>query len=149
MADLIVSTRVVNADQLAAALAADSVKVAAFTLATTQRYGQLLLSAVKGRQSGRPGPRAQTGDFRRATTLQLIRTPLAVSAIVGNNSPQAARLEYGFNSGVGPQHGVDVLGRHFESPPLPSFGPGFDQIAPAYQAAMRRGIGVIIAGGTP
>lgn len=149
MTDLIVSTRVINADILAAALAADSVKVAAFTLATTTKYGQLLNAAVKGRQSGRPGPRAQTGDFRRATTLQIIRTPVSVSAIVGNNSPQAARFEYGFNSGVAPQHGVDVLGRHFETPPFPSFGPGFDQIAPAFQATMHRGVAVIIAGGTP
>lgn len=149
MADIIVSTRVVNADELAAALAASTVQVAAFTNTTTRRYGQLLLSNVRGRQSGRPGPRAQTGDFRRATTLTIRAAGTAVSATVGNNSPQAARLEFGFNGGVAPQHGVDVLGRSFSQPPYPSFGPGFDQIAPAYTREMRRGVAVIIAGGTP
>jgi hypothetical protein len=149
VADIIVSTRVVNADALAAALATNAVQVAAYTDRTTRRYGQLLLTAVRGRASGRPGPRAQTGDYRRSINLQVIPSGASISARVGTNSPQGARLEFGFNSGTAPQHGVDVLGRHFESPPYPHFGPAFDQVSAQYQAAMRRGIAAIIAGGTP
>lgn len=145
--DIVVQAHVLNADRLAAALTANSIEVAAFTNRTTLQYGQRLLTAIRGRQSGRPGPRAQTGDFRRATTLTIRHTPTSVSASVGNSSPQAARLEYGFQQGVSPQNGVDVLGRRFNQPPYPSFGPAFDVISAQYRAAMAHGIAIIAAGG--
>lgn len=137
----------VNADRLAAGMRADALAVAQFTNTTTRAYGQQLLTAVRGRASGRPGPRAQTGDYRRSITLSITSTAGSVSAQVGTNSPQGRRLEYGFAPGISPQGGVDVLGRNFHQPPLAHFGPAFDQISRAYSTAMSRGIAAIVARG--
>lgn len=145
MADF-VRTEVVNADVLAAQLGQASVAVAAFTNTTTRRYGQLMLTAVKGRASGRPGPRMITGDYNRSITLIITATAGSISASIGTNSPQGPRLEYGFASGISPQGGVDILGRHFEQPPFPHFGPAFDQVSSAYRAEMSRGVAAIVAG---
>lgn len=146
--DITIGVRVVNGDELARALAADSVAVAAFTSSAVSKYGRLLQTAVKAAASGRPGPRAQTGDYRRSITLAIQAAAGSASAVVGTNSPQAARLEFGFAPGIGPQNGVDVLGRHFHQPPYPHFGPAFDRIAPLYEAYMERGIDAIVAGGS-
>jgi hypothetical protein len=98
----------------------------------TARHGQLLRTRVRARASGRPGPRRRTGDYRRSITAQAGRLPNGTHfAIVGTNAPQGRRLEYGFI-------GVDALGRHYSSPPLPHFGPSLDDTAPEYEAAMTR-----------
>jgi hypothetical protein len=72
---------------------------------------------MKGKASGRPGPRVITGDFRRSIVGQVIGVSGGVWSIqIGSNAPQAARLEYGFS-------GPDILGRVFDQPPFPYAGP--------------------------
>lgn len=96
----------------------------------TTRFGQLLRTRVRARASGRPGPRRQTGDYRRSISVTTDRSSNGThSAVVGTNAPQARRLEHGFI-------GADSLGRHYSSPPLPHFGPALDETEPEYVAAM-------------
>jgi hypothetical protein len=43
--------------------------------AVTQHYGQLLLTRIQANASGRPGPRAVTGNYRRSWVLDVSSTP--------------------------------------------------------------------------
>jgi hypothetical protein len=102
----------------------------------TAKYGALLLTKVRANASGRPGPRAITGDYRRSWTLRLQSgaagervEPGTVSAVVGTNRPQARRLEFGFV-------GVDALGRHYDQPPYPHAAPALDAVGPEFGAAV-------------
>lgn len=72
---------------------------------------------MKGKASGRPGPRVIWGDFRRSIVGRLVSVAGGVWTIqIGSNAPQARRLEYGF---VGP----DRLGRVYNQPPYPYAAP--------------------------
>lgn len=102
--------------------------------AATQRivthHGQILTTRVKAKASGRPGPNAPTGDYRRDISMQVRREgPLRWTAEVGTNKPQGRRLEFGF-------HGTDSLGRFYNQPPYPHFGPAFDEVVPGFEAAI-------------
>lgn len=80
------------------------------------RTGALMQTKVRGNASGRPGPNVQTGDYRRGiTVLNGTDRGIPVSRVF-SNSPQAARLEYGFI-------GTDSLGRKYNQPPLPHWAP--------------------------
>ena len=96
----------------------------------TARFGVLLQTRVRARASGRPGPRRRTGDYRRGITTQTRRVIAGVwETTVGTNSPQGRRLELGFI-------GADSLGRHYNQPPFPHFGPAVDQTEPEYAEAL-------------
>lgn len=90
---------------------------------------------VKGKQGGRPGPRAITGDFRRRTRGQAQVNGGLVQGQIGNDAPQALRLEFGF-------FGTDRLGRTYSQPPYPSFGPAEPEVqaiaVPTITAAIQR-----------
>lgn len=112
-----------NAGFVAAEFAADSVVVREGTRATLIHHGQLLQTRVMAKASGRPGPNIVTGDYRRSIGLEEIFAPGITAVSVGTNAPQGARLEFGF-------HGTDSLGRHYDQPPYPHFGPAVDEIVP-------------------
>lgn len=78
-------------------------------------------SIVRGKASGRPGPRVITGAYRRSINGQVQRTPGGARGVIGTNAPQAARLEYGFS-------GADRLGRVYRQPPYPHFQPALPEI---------------------
>lgn len=82
---------------------------------------QLGATTVKSYQGGRPGPRAITGDFRRATIGETQVSGNQAAGQIGNNSAQALRLEYGFR-------GRDRLGRNYNQPPYPSFTPAAPKV---------------------
>lgn len=83
--------------------------------------GGLLLEAnIKARTSGRPGPRAVTGDYRRSWNTRNVGSILKPRVSVGTNKPQANRLEFGFT-------GVDALGRRYDQPPYAHAGPAAAQ----------------------
>jgi hypothetical protein len=88
-----------------------------------------LETLVKAHASGRPGPNAPTGDYRRSINSQVVDTSLYVVGYVGTNAVQGRRLEQGFT-------GTDSLGRYYDQPPYPHFGPGADQLSPIFQADM-------------
>lgn len=85
--------------------------------------GQLLRTRVMAHASGRPGPNVVTGDYRRSIAVQSGGSIMSPWVAVGTNSPQGRRLEMGYT-------GVDELGRHYNQPPYPHFGPALDETEP-------------------
>lgn len=124
---------VIGADVVAGEILARAVKAKSKADALVAMYGAKYLTAVKAAASGRPGPRAVTGDYRRSINMELVRTPLGSGAVIGTSAPQGRRLEYGFV-------GTDSLGRHYNQPPFPHFAPPLPKIvqelAMALEAAM-------------
>ena len=118
-----------NGAAIAAALDARAVAVLPGVTAVVRHYAMLLETAIKANASGRPGPDAPTGDYRRSWTHEVQASADAVSAVVGTNKPQGRRLEYGF---VGP----DSLGRLFHQPPYPHVGPAVARVEPLFVAAL-------------
>ncbi|MFC8449488.1 HK97 gp10 family phage protein [Kitasatospora sp. NPDC057223] len=118
-----------NAAVLAARLEAQAEALLPAATAVVTHHAMLLETAIKAAASGRPGPNAPTGDYRRSWTTEVRVTGSGVEATVGTNKPQAARLEYGFT-------GADSLGRIYHQPPLPHVGPSVDRLAPGFTAAL-------------
>ncbi|WP_314250915.1 HK97 gp10 family phage protein [Streptomyces sp. DSM 40907] len=118
-----------NAAQIAALLDARAVRTLPETLSVVQHHAMLLEARIKARASGRPGPNAPTGDYRRSWTHEVSTDGVTVTATVGTNKPQARRLEYGFV-------GADSLGRIYNQAPLPHVGPAIEEIRPIFLAAL-------------
>ncbi|MFG2022309.1 HK97 gp10 family phage protein [Streptomyces sp. NPDC048825] len=123
-----------NAVQIAAQLDARAVRTLPEVTATVQHYAMLLETRIKAKASGRPGPNAPTGDYRRSWTHEVSADGVAVTAVVGTNKPQARRLEFGFI-------GADSLGRVFNQPPYPHVGPAVEEIRPLFIGALGDTIG--------
>jgi len=110
----------------------DFPSVASMALEEFRRMEMLrLLQAVKQHASGRPGPNVVTGHYVGAFYIKETGT---MSSVVTNDSPQTARLEYGFT-------GVDSLGRNYHQPPFPHFRPALAEIRPEYI----KGIPIVVA----
>lgn len=103
-------------------------------------HAMLLETKIKANASGRPGPNAPTGDYRRSWTTELRGGAGGPEAIVGTSKPQGRRLEFGFV-------GVDSLGRHYNQPPYPHVGPAMGQIEPQFHRALDRLVTRLLAGG--
>lgn len=124
-----------NARSVAREFAAigDASRVALATAVATQ--GSVLQRKVKANASGRPGPRVQTGDYRRSIGLQVRREGASIVAEVSSNAVMAARLEYGF-WGM-----TDSLGRLFHQPAYPHFGPAADEMERVFPVAIEAALG--------
>jgi hypothetical protein len=72
-----------NAVQIAAQLDARAVRTLPEVTATVQHYAMLLETRIKAKASGRPGPNAPTGDYRRSWTHEVSADGVAVTAVVG------------------------------------------------------------------
>jgi hypothetical protein len=122
-----------NAALVAADLQALGVRAGAKAFGVTRHYGMVLLSNVRRRASlprtGPPGPRLQTGDYVGSMSVQTTLGPGGPVATAGTNAPQARRLEFGFR-------GEDSLGRNYNQPPYPHWGPALDETTPAFIAAI-------------
>lgn len=92
-------------------------------------YGAIYQAAVRAGASGRPGPRAITGDYRRSIGLDVRRAPSGTVAMVSSNAPQARRLEFGFV-------GTDSLGRRYNQAPLPHWEPPLERVANLMHGAL-------------
>ncbi|SED62586.1 Bacteriophage HK97-gp10, putative tail-component [Streptomyces sp. 2112.2] len=123
-----------NAPQIAARLNARAAAALPAVASVVQHYAMLLETAIKANASGRPGPNAPTGDYRRSWTHEFSTSGLNVEAIVGTNKPQSRRLEYGYV-------GADSIGRIYNQPPFPHVGPAVEQIRPAFLAAVGAAVG--------
>lgn len=111
---------VVGADLVAGQLATMAAVWPTKEASIVTHFGQLYQTRVRAAASGRPGPRAITGNYRRSISLEVGRSASGTVAIVGTNAPQARRLEFGFV-------GSDSLGRHYNQPPYPHFEPPLAQ----------------------
>lgn len=94
-------------------------------------YGQLLKTRIQAKASGRPGPNAPTGDYRRSWTVSSGKRGATHEAVVGTAKPQGRRLEYGFV-------GIDSLGRHYNQPPYKHVDPAKRELEPKFKTAMWR-----------
>lgn len=94
-----------------------------------RHHGHLLRTRVMRRASRRPGPNVVTGDYRRTIGVRFTNNRGEHVAEVGTNAPQGRRLEFGF-------HGVDAIGRHYNQPPYPHFGPAMDETRPGFLAGI-------------
>ena len=120
-----------NAAEVGRDLAAFAVGVQVAAGTVVARYGLLLETRIKARASGRPGPRALTGNYRRSWHSTVRRSGTQVQAIVGTSAPQARRLEYGYV-------GADRLGRIYNQPPYPHVGPALRETEPEFLEALGR-----------
>jgi hypothetical protein len=91
--------------------------------ALVRHWGMLLNTRIKAKASGRPGPNAPTGDYRRSWTHRFYQQAGTAYSVNGTNEPQGRRLEFGFT-------GTDSLGRVYDQPPYPHVGPAFNEIEP-------------------
>lgn len=98
------------------------------------QWGYLLETKIKGKASGRPGPNAPTGDYRRSWTTEFGTFHGDRAVIVGTNKPQGRRLENGFV-------GTDSLGRHYNQPPYPHVRPAMLEIEGPFAASLARAAG--------
>lgn len=102
------------------------------------RTGALYRTRVRGAASGRPGPRARTGDYRRSISqTNTVDRGVAV-ALIHTNRPQAARLEYGFV-------GRDVLGRNYNQPPYPHWAPAAVGLADTLESEIRASVEIALS----
>lgn len=127
---------VIGADLLAAQLAALAMHSRTEERRLVAHYGALYQTRVRARASGRPGPRAVTGDYRRSITLEL-RSGGAfqgTTAEVYSNRPQARRLEYGF------MNMTDSLGRTYRQPPFPHWEPDLQRTVDEMMNALAQAV---------
>ncbi|MGI8426216.1 MAG: hypothetical protein ACR2M4_06390 [Actinomycetota bacterium] len=99
--------------------------------ALTVHHGQLLLTQIQANASGRPGPNAPTGDYRRSWRLEVTRERGTTTAIASTNRVQGWRLERGFV-------GTDSLGRTYHQPPYAHVGPAIDKVGAQFVQAAER-----------
>ena len=98
---------------------------------TVVLWGAALQRQVQLNASGRPGPNAPTGDYRRSINRHTTRTVGGSRCEVGTNKPQARRLELGFV-------GTDSLGRSFDQPAYPHFAPALTFVSAGFIHAIER-----------
>lgn len=96
-----------------------------------RKWTQLLETKIKANASGRPGPNAPTGDYRRSWGHVFYDGPMGPVGQVGTNAPQGRRLEFGFV-------GTDSLGRTYNQPPYEHVGPAVDETEPKFVAEYER-----------
>ena len=95
------------------------------------RYTAALQRQVQLNASGRPGPNAPTGNYRRSINRRVEKTAAGSTGEVGTNMPQGPRLEMGFV-------GEDAIGRSYSQPPYPHFGPALDFVGAGFVHAMEQ-----------
>lgn len=123
-----------NATEVGRAIELHGDRVGVRAQQTIGHFTLLLQAAVKRHASqprvtlrgpGMGGPRLITGDYNRSITARVG----VLWGDVGTDKPQGRRLEFGFE-------GVDALGRYYDQPPYPHFGPALDEIEVPYIAAL-------------
>ncbi|MFI1100253.1 HK97 gp10 family phage protein [Streptomyces melanogenes] len=120
-----------NAAQIAAQLNRRAALTMPAAVSIVRHYAMLMETRIKARASGRPGPNAPTGDYRRSWTHTVQASGETVTGMVGTNKPQGRRLEFGYV-------GTDSLGRTYDQQPYPHVGPSVAEIRPLFLASMQQ-----------
>lgn len=128
---MVYEVRIQGVDQVARNLAAAGAFARQGQYELADEFGARVASAVRGRASGRPGPRIITGHYISTIDYLVQATANGAEAVVYSTAPQARRLELGF-------YGRDSLGRNYNQPPYPHFRPAFEQQYPFYVDAQYR-----------
>lgn len=119
-----------NAPRIAAALRGHPAVVRRRMGTTVRKWGMTAQTRVKANAKGRPGPRLVTGDYNRSITLEYQASGNKASSTIGTNKAQGRRLEFGFS-------GADRLGRVYNQPPLPHFGPARESVREPFTDEIR------------
>lgn len=104
-----------------------------------EMHGQQLLARIQSNASGRPGPRVQTGQYRRSWQMERGHSAGGPSVMVGTSAVQANRLEYGFV-------GADSLGRVYNQPPFPHVGPAVQVTEGPFANDLAAALGDLLGG---
>lgn len=115
--------------RVAADIADLSQEAAAKAHTITVKWTAALQRQVQLNASGRPGPNAPTGNYLRSINRRTVKLLRSSYGEVGTNMPQGRRLEHGFQ-------GEDSLGRSYNQPAYPHFGPALDFVAAGYEHAL-------------
>lgn len=126
-----ITGRVVGAEVLANELVGIGNGLSPRARSVVKKYGALLQTRIQAKASGRPGPNAPTGDYRRSWGTRYSGNAFVSTASVGTNMPQGRRLELGFV-------GADSLGRIYNQPPYPHVGPAAQEIEPLFLAELSK-----------
>lgn len=118
-----------GADKLYEALKSKSLRIQPTIDGVTRTYAQVMVTRVQAKASGRPGPNAPTGDYRRSWNVKFRKVGGAIEADIGTNKPQGRRLEFGF-------HGTDSLGRSYDQAAFPHVWPAASEVFPDYEKAV-------------
>lgn len=122
-----------NALEVKADMAALPKRTAMAVHAAVVKAGARLQRRVMANASGRPGPNAPTGDYRRSISRQTVKRANGSSSSVSSSRPQGPRLEFGFA-------GTDALGRVYDSPAFPHFGPALDAEGPDFESDVQAAV---------
>ena len=126
-----IGVRVVGARVVSAGFRDGAAQFAVQERQVVRKWGLLLTTKIKAKASGRPGPNAPTGDYRRSWGTEFHDSPVGPVSQSGTNAPQGRRLENGFV-------GTDSLGRTYDQPPFPHVGVSADEIEPLFIAEYER-----------
>lgn len=133
---------VIGARPLSAQLHQGGPEAEAGTRRAVSQSADLMITKIRGNASGRPGPNAPTGDYRRSWNRQtLSNSGASYSVSVGTNRPQARRLEFGFI-------GADSLGRVYHQPAYPHVEPAIPVVAEFFERKMEAVAAQVAAGGS-
>ncbi|WP_406210319.1 hypothetical protein OH807_40445 [Kitasatospora sp. NBC_01560] len=89
-----------NAAVLAARLEAQAVELLPSATAVVTRHAMLLETAIKAAASGRPGPNAPTGGYRRSWTSEVAVAPRSAPGIVARPPSEHGRELFGGGTGA-------------------------------------------------
>jgi len=131
---------VLGDDRLRARMLADNALAETMMRSAVSDSADLALTKIRANASGRPGPNAPTGDYRRSWSRQTRQSAREFSVSVGTNRPQARRLEFGFV-------GQDSLGRNYHQPPYPHVEPAIPLIEEFFVRRMDEIARLIAEGG--
>lgn len=124
-----ISVIVEGATEVHIAFATAATGVDAVLRKAGQASAQKLLTAIRASASGRPGPRVQTGNYRRSWRIHPSKAGNVYRWEVGTDAPQGWRMEKGFV-------GIDSLGRRYNQPPFPHVGINADRAAVEFPQAV-------------
>lgn len=126
-------------DELADRLERAADKVGPAVQKRMKHVATLGIATIRRNASGRPGPRAITGDYRASWRTEHTALPHGAHCTIGTDRPQGRRLEFGF------WDMYDSLGRHFYQPPYPHVQPALPLIGTILRNQMGEAIDEVLS----
>jgi hypothetical protein len=106
--------------------------------AAVHETGEIMAAFIQAHAEGRPGPNIVSGNLRGGVLVDHnIGDEDGWGALtVYDDVIYSRRIEYGF-------YGTDALGRTYNQPPYPFWGPGFNDAAAVFPDVLNRHLGSI------
>lgn len=118
------------ARSLAISFARAAVDINVTSKVIVRDQGERALRVLRRKAQSAPGPQRRTGAYVAGLGVDYVGSNATNARFrLTSSSPQTNRLELGFT-------GFDSLGRYYDQPPFPHFGPTLDEIEPLLTAAL-------------